>query len=138
MTKPLPTLADFEGDWSIDRQIDDHRVGQLGRFRGTARFLTVPSGLAYHETGLLTLGSAAPVTATRDYLWRWQAGRICVDYVDGRPFHDFNPAAPSAHHHCLPDDYTVTYDFSDWPRWHAHWRVTGPRKDYTMISRYKR
>ena len=98
----------------------------------------MPSGLAYHETGLLTLGSAAPVTATRDYLWRWQAGRICVDYVDGRPFHDFNPAAPSAHHHCLPDDYTVTYDFSDWPRWHAHWRVTGPRKDYTMISRYKR
>ncbi len=138
MTNFVPKLADFDGNWQIDRHIKDRRAPQLGQFCGTASFHARADGLAYHETGLLTLGSAAPLTATRDYLWRWQAGRIHVDYPDGRPFHNFDPAAPGAHHLCAPDAYSVTYDFNDWPRWLARWRVTGPHKDYTMVTRYKR
>ena len=134
----MQKLADFEGDWTVERQIDDHCASQHGFFHGKAWFRAVPDGLAYHETGLLTLGAAAPMVASRDYLWRWAAGRIHVDYPGGRAFHDFDPADPKAHHLCAPDDYTVTYDFSDWPRWHARWRVTGPRKDYEMLSDYNR
>lgn len=134
MTRPAPKLADFEGDWSIARHIDDHHSGQKGHFHGTARFRAVPEGLAYHEAGLLTLGQALPLTAMRDYLWRWSAGRIHVDYADGRPFHDFDPADPLAHHACDPDDYRVRYEFGGWPHWTADWSVTGPRKDYVSRS----
>ena len=138
MTSSAPKLADFEGGWSIARNIEDHRSGQSGHFHGTARFCAVPEGLAYREVGLLTLGQALPMTATRDYLWRWSAGRIRVDYADGRPFHDFAPADPVAHHSCSPDDYRVRYDFSDWPHWTVEWKVTGPRKDYGSRSTFSR
>ena len=138
MIRVAPNLADFAGDWSVTRQIEDHLSGQPGLFHGTAWLRAVPEGLAYHETGLLTLGLAAPLTATRDYLWRWAAGRIHVDHADGRRFHDFDPADPQAHHFCDPDDYRVRYDFSGWPEWTADWRVTGPRKDYGSRSCYLR
>lgn len=138
MTRPAPKLADFEGGWSIARHIEDHRSGQSGHFNGTALFRPVPDGLVYHETGLLTLGHAVPLRATRDYMWRWSAGRIHVYYADGRPFHDFDPADPVAHHSCAPDDYRVRYDFSGWSHWTVDWRVTGPRKDYGSRSTFSR
>jgi hypothetical protein len=31
----------------------------------------------------------------------------------------------------------VRYDFRDWPRWQAEWRVTGPRKDYGIVTRFR-
>ncbi len=129
---------DFEGGWSIARHIDDHRSGQSGHFHGTAQFCAVPEGLAYHEAGLLTLGQALPLTATRDYLWCWSEKRIHVNYADGRPFHDFDPADPVARHYCDPDDYRVRYDFGGWPHWTADWSVTGPRKDYVSRSCFRR
>ncbi len=92
----------------------------------------------YSETGQLSYGGGQPLVATRQYLWRSEAGRLVVHHSDGRAFHSFDPAAPEAHHICTPDDYRVRYDFSGWPDWQAEWTVSGPRKDYTMISRYSR
>ena len=78
--------------------------------------------------------------ATRRYLWRdGGAGTIDVLFEDGRFFHRFDAEdpAPGASHDCAPDSYRVRYDFRAWPRWQAEWRVTGPRKDYAMVSRYR-
>ena len=61
-----------------------------------------------------------------------------VDYADGRPFHEFDPARPRAAHWCDPDDYRVRYDFTRWPLWRAEWEVRGPRKDYLMMTDYRR
>ncbi|MCV2865348.1 DUF6314 family protein [Albidovulum sediminicola] len=131
-------LADFAGRWRIERDILDQRAGQQGRFEGTATFSPEGAGLRYAEEGSLTLGAGAPVRAVRDYLWAEAGGRIAVAFADGRPFHDFAPDDPGATHFCAPDHYEVRYDFSRWPDWTAEWTVRGPRKDYTMVSRYSR
>jgi Family of unknown function (DUF6314) len=132
-----PQLADFAGDWMVSRAIEDRLSGLPGRFEGRARFDPADGGLHYREDGLLSLGAAAPVRATRDYLWRQQGPRPLVAFADERPFHDFDPSAPEARHHCAPDDYTVAYDFARWPVWTARWTVRGPRKDYVMRTTYR-
>jgi hypothetical protein len=63
-----------------------------------------------------------------------------VLFEDGRFFHRFDAEdpLPGASHACAPDAYRVRYDFRAWPRWEAAWRVSGPRKDYAMVTRYSR
>jgi Family of unknown function (DUF6314) len=132
-------LADFEGDWLVERQIDDRRAGRSGRFVGRAAFTPAPGGLAYREEGTLTLRGEPGYVATRSYLWRDGGGdMIEVWFADGRFFHRFagDEASPGAEHMCPPDRYLVQYDFARWPRWQAAWRVNGPRKDYAIVSRF--
>jgi hypothetical protein len=132
----LPQLADFAGRWWVARRIEDHLAGALGRFDGEAVFAPEGGGLRYREEGQLRLGEGPAFAAERSYFWRQAGQRIAVDFADGRPFHDFDPANPAAQHLCVADDYAVRYDFSAWPNWRADWTVTGPRKRYSMISRY--
>ncbi len=133
-------LAAFEGAWQIARLIDDRRTGQTGRFDGIARLVPDTAGLLYREEGVLRLGEAPAMNATRSYLWRAEGAAIAVYFEDGRLFHHFDPALtrPGADHACDPDSYTVLYDFSLWPEWRAVWNVSGPRKAYRMESTYRR
>lgn len=134
-------LEAFAGEWEIDRMIEDVRAGRVGRFAGRAVFTREAGGLRYREEGRLRLGDAPEMTATREYLWRDDgAGSIEVRFADGRYFHRFlaEEATPADLHDCPPDTYRVRYDFSGWPRWQAEWRVSGPRKDYGMVSRFRR
>ena len=133
-------LSDFAGDWTLEREIEDARAARTGTFAGAARFRPVGGNLAYEETGTLAFPGTPSMQASRRYLWRTGgAGGIDVLFDDGRFFHGFDPAAPapSAGHDCAPDTYRVRYDFTAWPHWQAEWRVTGPRKDYSMLSRYR-
>jgi hypothetical protein len=132
-------LHDFTGTWRLARRIveDD---GQVARLTGTARFEPLGQGaLMLREKGTLHLPGQGGFAATRCYAW-WpgQGGVIEVRFDDGRPFHSFDPntADSAATHWCAPDTYAVRYDFSRWPEWSARWRVDGPRKGYTMYSRY--
>ena len=134
---PILTLSDFTGRWTLARTIDDRLTGQAGRFTGTASFTPDGAGLSYEEEGILSLGTAPPMHATRRYLWRQDGPRIAVCFPDGRAFHDFAPGTAEAAHWCDPDSYRVAYDFARWPDWTATWEVTGPRKDYRMVSRYR-
>ncbi len=141
MTDPVqvPDLAAFAGVWQLTRRIDDS-LGQPGRFIGIARFDPVSQGLAYSEQGLLQLGDAPAFKAERRNVWAADGQGITVAFADGRPFHRFDPSqSPAkAHHDCAPDLYLVSYDFGHWPLWQVEWRVTGPRKDYRMVSDYRR
>lgn len=129
-------LGDFAGGWSLTREIVDRRAGQ-GRFVGSAVFSPSSRGLDYCETGTLTLAAGGSFAATRRYHWQSEGAEIAVYFEDGRFFHRFAPSgSAAATHFCDPDDYGVAYDFSDWPRWQSRWTVVGPRKDYTMVSRY--
>lgn len=143
----MPALADFAGRWRLERRILDRLAGVEGRFEGEATLTPAPAlpgapaTLLYAERGLLTLGTAPPMTAERRYLWaQGPDGRIAVRFDDGRPFHGFDPGAGTveAAHRCDPDDYRVAYDFAAWPDWQSTWNVTGPRKNYRMESRYRR
>lgn len=134
-------LAAFSGVWDVDRDIEDVRAGRRGRFTGRATFTPVAEGLRYREDGVLALDGAPEMPATRSYLWRdGGGGAIEVLFEDGRHFHRFLPdeTDPGDIHACDPDTYRVRYDFRHWPRWQASWRVTGPRKDYGMLSRFRR
>ncbi len=136
-----PSLADFAGDWRLERQIADRRCGIEGRLEGAARFTPDAEGLVYEETGRLFLGEAQPVEATRRLLWRACArGGIAVSFADGRPFHRIagERLMPENTHVCAPDIYHVEYDFRTWPDWRAAWRVVGPHKDYRLVSHYSR
>lgn len=133
-----PELSDFEGTWRLVRAIEDRRAGLSGRLEGEARFVPGQGGLVLTETGLLAYGGGAPMQAERRYLWREEAGGIAVYFEDGRPFHWFSAERTEASHDCPPDLYAVQYDFGTWPLWSAVWEVSGPRKQYTMTSRYSR
>jgi hypothetical protein len=127
------------GAWRLWREIDDRRAGQKARMEGEARFTPVAGGLLYAEVGWLLLPGQAPLRAERRYLWRAAPGGVAVAFGDGRPFHRFDWAeAPAARHLCGADVYDVVYRFGRWPAWEAEWTVSGPAKDYTMISRYAR
>ncbi len=131
-------LAEFEGNWGLVRRIDDARAGAVSHFEGEARFTPDGAGLAYHETGLLHLPGAAPMRAERRYLWRAVPEGIAVQYEDGRPFHLIRAGQAQAEdsHDCAPDRYDVRYDFSAWPDWQQIWQVSGPRKDYHLVSNF--
>ena len=138
----LLSISDrFLGLWTIERDILDLDSEWIGRFDGQARFAPVNSGLHYREEGQLAFGGLESMTATREYIWRFPGGRrIEVMFEDGSPFHafDMGRGRAEATHFCDPDQYDVAYDFSRWPEWRAEWRVEGPRKDYRMVSIYRR
>jgi hypothetical protein len=136
----LLSLSDFEGAWHLVRTIRDLRGGPDGRFEGHAILGPSGNGLSYMEEGSLLLEGQAAVTASRRYFWRVDdAGRIAVDFADGRPFHSFSLGeVAEAEHWCDPDSYRVTYRLCGWPNWQTEWRVQGPRKDYRLLSRYRR
>lgn len=138
-TGTRPGLAAFEGRWQAERTITDRQSGQVIRFAGTVTFRPDPDGLIWDEDGALILPGQTPIRATRRYLWRAEGDGIAVFFDDGRPFHLIGPGvAPAAHHDCPPDSYDVAYDFSGWPVWTARWQVTGPRKDYTSETEFRR
>ncbi|HVL20186.1 MAG TPA: DUF6314 family protein, partial [Amaricoccus sp.] len=66
----------FEGEWAIDRTIEDVRAGRNGTFTGRATFSAAAGGLAYREEGRLAFGDGAAMTATRDYHWRDAGGGV--------------------------------------------------------------
>jgi hypothetical protein len=84
------------------------------------------------------MGDGPVLSAERKYLWLPDGAEVEVRFEDGRSFHRFRPEgrAPGTDHPCGRDLYRVVYDFTAWPRWTAEWIVTGPAKDYRMLSAY--
>ncbi len=134
----MPTkIDDFVGHWRIDRRIED-ALGASGQFVGRASISPdTNTACNYSETGTLRLGETS-FEAERRYRWIETApGLLSIFFDDGQFFHSFSLSPKvEATHDCPPDWYEVRYDFTDWPVWSARWRVTGPRKDYIMKSRY--
>jgi hypothetical protein len=130
--------AALAGRWRLDRAITDRLSGQAGWFRGEALLSPEPWGLAYAETGQLQIGGGPVLQAERRYRWLFDGSQVAVFFADGAPFHRFTPGETEGQieHLCGADSYRVTYHWDDWPRWRAHWQVSGPRKDYALDSRY--
>jgi hypothetical protein len=131
-------LGDFAGVWRLSRRITTPEGALTGTFEGTLTFVPGEGGLVADEAGVMRLAEGPPLQAGRRLIWRQAGARIAVFFGDGRPFHDFDPAAPVAEHVCDPDLYRVRYDFARFPDWRAVWSVTGPRKDYVMTSDHRR
>lgn len=128
----MRSLTDFLGAWRIDRRLI-HEDGAQGQFEGRALWTADAQGASYTETGQLWLAGQGPFTAQRRYRW---GADMTVFFEDGRPFHQVPALGGTVAHWCPPDQYDGQYDFSDWPNWRVDWRVTGPRKAYTSLTRY--
>lgn len=133
----LPSLDAFTGIWVLRRDITDISTKAISRFVGTSEFVWQNDDLLCHEIGTLSLPNAPEMQATRSYIWRPTSDGIDVFFDDGRFFHTVTTGSPAVHD-CDPDRYEGAYDFDAWPNWSLAWRVTGPRKNYEMISRYSR
>lgn len=128
------SLADFAGRWRLSREIT-HGDGSRATFEGVAEWRPDPRGLAYRESGTLTMEGGGAFHAERAYLWKPD---LSVWFTDGRFFHQVPPRGGETGHWCDPDRYDGRYDFAGWPAFTVRWRVTGPRKSYRMLSRYTR
>lgn len=140
-TEPLHArkgpLQDFAGQWHLHRQIIQSSGG-IFVFEGQATFRWCGARLNYEEIGLVTAPDGRQLPAERKYSWaEGLDNQVDVFFEDGRFFHSFSRRMPQAEHLCGDDHYMVDYTFSQWPEWESCWRVTGPRKDYTMVSRYQ-
>ena len=127
-------LQDFVGSWRVLRDIA-HADGTHAVFEGHATFAPETDGLDYAETGLLRIAGGPALSAAQRY--RWDAD-LNVYFEDGRFFHTVPPRGGDTAHWCDPDQYDGRYAFEEWPRFTVQWRVVGPRKDYTMTTRYER
>jgi len=136
----LPSLAVLEGRWMLTRDIV-HSDGSKDAFEGEATFHRSGPRLIQYENGWLTSDrSAAPMKATRRYVWSASGNRVDVAFEDMRPFHSLplGSATPGTTYLCPPDRYEVSYDFREFPNWSTVWVVEGPRKNYRMTSRFRR
>jgi hypothetical protein len=137
--RPVADLrAWLAGVWRIDRQLTDLRLRQTGGLTGTVRFEPDGDGLRHVETGILRLG-AYEGEAEQIYLYRFPApGRAAVFRRDGSFFHDLDLTAGRAEveHLCGADTYRARFAVRGPDRWEVEWRVTGPRKDQVIRTRY--
>ncbi|WP_341861837.1 DUF6314 family protein [Gymnodinialimonas sp. 57CJ19] len=131
-------LDALKGRWRLSRVITDYRADMTGRFEGEAMWRPFDDGLEQVEEGTLRYGAAAPMQATRRYLWRSEGADLAVFFDDGRPFHTVPKAAEEALHDCPPDTYRVRYTFADKDQFSTLWRVTGPRKDMLLDTTFTR
>ena len=131
------TLADLAGRWRLTRQIIDVRADLVGHLEGVCDWLPDAAGLRQVEQGVLHYGDTPPMQASRSYLWRATPQGLAVFFDDGRPFHHLRAGDLTDRHWCDPDTYDVTYDLGRWPDWTQSWKISGPRKDMQILSRFQ-
>ncbi|MEM6680335.1 MAG: DUF6314 family protein [Pseudomonadota bacterium] len=133
------TAAYFRGEWAMTRIIQNVAEGVIGEFWGESRYdpMEEEDALLCREAGVLRF-KGQDYHADRSSIWSFPTpGRVVVRYTDGRPFHDFPLTEPMAEHVCGEDSYKVSYAFAE-HSWRTVWEVAGPRKDYSMITEYRR
>lgn len=139
---PVADLRAFlSGSWQVDRSLRDDRLGVTGTFTGTAVFTPEAAGrLRYRERGTLRFG-AHTGAAEQQHLYAFPAPhRAEVHFRDDRPFHvlDLRTGCTRVVHHCGADVYAGRFCVTGPGSWQVEWRVTGPRKDQHIRTRYRR
>ena len=131
------------GSWSFNRLI-----GGQGSMQGLATFTPLDlDRLAYREHGRLKLLTGTELEAEREYVFRKRDRGFDVFFKEASPrlFHAISLSASadgalsgSAGHLCNLDHYRSTYTFRGDGGFVVRHVVSGPRKDYTMVTTYVR
>ena len=128
------------GPWHVARRGWNGAPEGRMRFRGTASFSGCGAGLMFEECGMMTVG-AYRGEAVRRYVFHIESASVAkVCFEDGRSFHrlDLGTGAAQVRHDCAPDRYEGRYRVLDPACWLLTWRVTGPRKNQVIASRFTR
>jgi len=136
-------MARLAGSWSFARGIE----GQ-GCMQGLATFTPLDAkSLAYREQGLLRLQNGTELEASREYVFRRtdRGFEVLFKETPLRQFHAISLSASeagalsgSASHLRNLDHYRSTYTFRSNGSFVIRHVVSGPRKDYTMVTAYTR
>ncbi len=141
MALPVTDLCAFlRGTWRLERRILDRIRGECAFLEGETVFRDAGDELAYREAGRLQLvGQAFEISRAYRYLFP-KAHLAEIRFADGGLFHalDLSTGAWAATHACEPDLYRGRFRTLTTDLWLAAWRVTGPRKDQSLFSRYRR
>lgn len=141
MAYPISDLGAFLlGRWRIARRLHDARLGISGRLEGCARFTPAPGGLCYEEVGRLRFGAYLG-EATQRYSFSIDPPTSAeVRFADGRPFHRLELSSGTADivHRCGDDHYRGRYRVLGTDCLSVAWRVTGPRKRYSLVTLHTR
>ncbi len=130
------------GEWQMVR-----RVWGVARLRGKAVFLPAGDGaLLYQEAGTLVTCHGDVSRAWREYIFVLVEGGFDVYFaeVPRRLFHAVRPVRDGRHtvarceHLCGDDRYRTLYRWKNAGTLSICHRVTGPRKDYTMVTVYQK
>ena len=132
----------LRGEWEIVR-----RIPGTARLRGAAVFSSIGENrLAYKETGRLVLNNGQTTNAEREYIFTSAPGGFDVFFND-RPERLFHEARIKEHKHklvatgehlCINDKYRARYQWYSNNKFSVSYRVKGPKKDYCMVTMYKR
>lgn len=143
---PVDQLRWFAGGWTFERELTEgaarHRVGGIATFTETDR--RIPESLYsldFLESGELRLdGSEQSLSVERRLVHHATEAGIDVRFAHGGRYVTLDLAGGScvAQHPCKADTYLITVYFDDPDTWTEHWQVTGPTKDYTATTRYRR
>ena len=129
------------GEWQLEREISSGET-----FAGKALFSANASGsMALTESGALILESGDEVSASRKWIWSLSNHELLIEFAESppRPYH-LIPLQPSnngwqgkAEHLCIEDNYDGEYFLSD-DLLLVSQKIKGPKKDYSITSRYTR
>ncbi|RLU81349.1 hypothetical protein CTZ27_32965 [Streptomyces griseocarneus] len=135
-------VAYLTGQWTVHRTLHDADAGTTGAFRGTADFRPADDGgcVLHVEDGELDWGGAVNRAGRTLRLLPAPDGTAEVTFADGRPFHDLDLRTGrwTVRHPCGRDRYDGTFTVVSPDEWHVHWRTTGPAKEHTQRSVYRR
>jgi hypothetical protein len=136
-------LSRLRGRWVFDRTIEGH-----GAMTGLAIFTPIAGqGLHYREEGMLRLANGAELAAEREYVYAPRENGFAVLFRENPPrlFHEVALVSGSdgewrgeADHACGKDLYRSSYHFLPDGRFIVRHAVTGPRKDYTIVTAFAR
>lgn len=139
------------GDWSFDRVVTDHVAGETITVTGTTAFAAVDADrIRWTEQGRMRR-AGTDVEVSRELFVVRRENAWTVTFADGRDFHPWEPNR-RVEHLCGADTYRglaefdaveggwVARDGEDPPgeRWTLTWWVSGPHKDYEMVTRLRR
>jgi hypothetical protein len=140
--RPDDVLSSLAGSWFLDRSIS------LGASMiGTATVAAQgPGRFHYCEQGRLTLAGGDIIDAERRYIFAPSPGGFAVLFMERPPrlFHRIvlqrtGPnLAGSGLHSCIEDRYESRYEFRPDGSFVVRHIALGPRKRYTIATRYSR
>ena len=125
----------------MTRRLVDRRQGLVGRMTGTAAITPDgDGGFTLEETGTLRFGGHIGPATRRYRLIDCAGPRATLTDDQGVPLAGFDLTTPRALfvHDCAPDRYAGRVAAAGPDRWRLVWRVTGPRKDLILATRYAR
>lgn len=124
------------GTWRFERVVDDRRAAEVLHVSGSTTLVAEGASVRWAEEGVMRRGDLElPVSRVLHLVPA--ADGWAVTFEDGRDFHPWAPGEEVVHL-CGADAYRGRIEVTERDGWTVTWWVTGPTKDYEMVTRLRR